>query len=91
MRLRHHDCEQAWGPHAERRATRLISRKVEESSTGTCPHSYERQGVSELAYNKLGHLLQARYGSTTDASQKLDDMGAIGSAFKAVRRFLYLS
>lgn len=51
--------------------------------------SYERQGVGELAYNKLGHLLQARYGSTTDASQKLGDMGAIRSAFKAVQRFLY--
>jgi hypothetical protein len=53
--------------------------------------SYERQGVSELAYDKLGHLLQARYGSTTDASQKLGDMGATRSAFKAVQRFLYLS
>ena len=51
--------------------------------------SYERQGVSELAYNKLGHLLQARYSSTTDASQKLGDMGFIRSAFKAVQRFLY--
>lgn len=52
--------------------------------------SYERQGVSELGYNKLGHLLQARYGSTTDASRKLGDMGAIRNAFKAMQKFLYL-
>lgn len=52
--------------------------------------SYEKQGVNELAYSKLGHFLQARYGSTTDARQKLGEMGAIRSAFKAVQRFLYL-
>ena len=36
------DCEQAWGPDADRHATRLISREAEGSSFGACSHGGER-------------------------------------------------
>jgi type I restriction enzyme R subunit len=51
--------------------------------------SYERDGVAELGYDKLGNFLQVRYGSTSDARKRLGEMSAIRNAFKAVQRFLY--
>jgi type I restriction enzyme R subunit len=51
--------------------------------------SYERGGVSELAYDKLGNFLQVRYGSTADAGRRLGEMSTIRGAFKAVQRYLY--
>ncbi len=51
--------------------------------------AYERQGVGELGYDKLGHFLTVRYGSTTDARTKLGDMGLIRGAFKAIQAALY--
>nr|WP_267889965.1 type I restriction-modification enzyme R subunit C-terminal domain-containing protein [Henriciella aquimarina] len=52
-------------------------------------HAYERDGVTELGYNKLGDLLRVRYGSTGDAKRRLGEIGEIRSAFSAVQRYLY--
>jgi type I restriction enzyme, R subunit len=51
--------------------------------------SYERGGVTELGYDKLGNFLQVRYGSTADARRRLGEMGGIRNAFRAVQKFLY--
>jgi type I restriction enzyme, R subunit len=51
--------------------------------------AYERKGVGELSYDKLGHFIAVRYGTTTDAKNRLGDMGTIRGAFRAVQRYLY--
>ena len=51
--------------------------------------AYEREGAAELGYDKLSRFLQVRYGSTTDAKQKLGDLGGIRGAFKSLQGFLY--
>ena len=54
-------CEPAWGPHADRRATRLISREAEGSPTG----AYS-QPTGSLTPRWL--TLQSGYGRNTPVS-----------------------
>lgn len=51
--------------------------------------AYEREGATELGYDKLSRFLQVRYGSTMDAKQKLGDLGGIRGAFKSLQSYLY--
>ena len=51
--------------------------------------AYERQGVEELAYDKLGDLLNVRYGSIADAKNSLGEVSVIRSAFSKLQRFIY--
>ena len=58
-------CEPAWGPHADRRATRLISREAEGSPTG----AYS-QPTGSLTPRWL--TLQSGYGRNTPDSGQSD-------------------
>lgn len=52
-------------------------------------HAYEKDGVAELGYDRLGDLLRVRYGSTSDAKKQLGEIGGIRSAFSALQRYIY--
>ncbi len=51
--------------------------------------AYEREGVDELGYDKLGDLLKIRYGSLADAKSALGDLAGIKTAFAGVQRVMY--
>ncbi len=53
--------------------------------------AYEREGVGELGYDKLGDLLKIRYGSLSDAKSQLGELPAIKSAFLDLQRAMYKS
>ena len=51
--------------------------------------AYEREGVEELGYDKLGDLLKIRYGSLSDAKTQLGDIPKIRTAFVGLQRVMY--
>ncbi len=53
--------------------------------------AYSRHGETELALDKLGAFLTARYGTIADAKDKLGDVAEIKAAFVEVQRELYSS
>ena len=53
--------------------------------------SYEREGVEELGYDKLGDLLKIRYGSLSDAKTQLGEIPKIRAAFVGLQRVMYAS
>ncbi|MEQ8557736.1 MAG: DEAD/DEAH box helicase family protein [Henriciella sp.] len=52
-------------------------------------HAYEREGVSELGYDKLGDRLRIRYGSTSDAKRSLGNLASVRAAFSDLQKFIY--
>lgn len=51
--------------------------------------AYERDGIEELALDKMGSFLQVKYGSMADAKRKLGDVRSIRDAFIGVQRALF--
>jgi type I restriction enzyme R subunit len=51
--------------------------------------AYSKHGETELALDKLGAFLNARYGTIADAKEKLGDVAEIKKAFVDVQRELY--
>lgn len=50
---------------------------------------YVREGDEELDQDKLGALVQLKYGSTNEAAAKLGGVAAIREAFVGFQRYLY--
>ncbi len=51
--------------------------------------NYVKEGVDELDLSKLSTLLNAKYGSTHAAQQKLGDVSQIKDVFVGFQRRLY--
>lgn len=51
--------------------------------------AYMRQGIDELASNKLADFLRIRYGGTNDAKRTLGSIPEIRSAFVDVQGYLF--
>lgn len=54
-------------------------------------NAYETRGESELATNKLGSYLTARFGSVSEGKSKLGGLPAIRQAFRKIQHDLYTS
>lgn len=52
-------------------------------------YAYERSGVTELGYDKLGDLLRVRYGSVGDAKSRLGELSGIRQAFSSLQKHIY--
>jgi len=52
-------------------------------------NGYEKDGVAELATNRLGQLLTIQYGSMHDAKEQLGSVNSIRNAFLQVQADLY--
>ena len=50
---------------------------------------YVRQGVGELDQEKLGHLLELKYHTVSDAAEQLGGVPAIRDTFIGFQRLLY--
>ena len=50
---------------------------------------YVRQGVGELDQEKLGHLLELKYHTISDATAELGDVPLIRDTFVGFQRYLY--
>ncbi|HEY8162429.1 MAG TPA: type I restriction-modification enzyme R subunit C-terminal domain-containing protein, partial [Methylocystis sp.] len=50
---------------------------------------YVREGDEELDQEKLGALVQLKYGSTNEAAAKLGGVATIRDAFVGFQRYLY--
>lgn len=53
--------------------------------------AYERDGIEELAIDKMGSFLQVKYGSMADAKRALGDVQGIRAAFIDVQKALFAS
>lgn len=53
--------------------------------------AYERDGIEELALDKMGSFLQVKYGSMADAKRALGDVQGIRAAFIEVQKALFAS
>ncbi|MEW6090058.1 MAG: EcoAI/FtnUII family type I restriction enzme subunit R [Pseudomonadota bacterium] len=51
--------------------------------------AYERDGIEELALDKMGSFLQVKYGSMADAKRALGDVQGIRAAFIEVQKALF--
>lgn len=52
-------------------------------------YAYERNGVGELSFDKLGDLLKVRYGAISDAKARLGAVSGIRNAFSELQRSIY--
>jgi type I restriction enzyme R subunit len=53
--------------------------------------AYEVSGERELASQKLGQFLTARYGSVSEGKMRLGELAAVKEAFRAMQERLYRS